>query len=430
MTRQEELQARLKALRGECMHMLNVAEHEKRAFTKGEQATFDRRVAERSEIEAVLAGDTEGLSGQWSESLGRQTETTLASTSLSNVPPAVTTTTSVGARRGNLAAEVRARGLEEDAGDLSIERLVLSAIRGPKTDAERRALSAGTDSAGGYSVPTIVSARFVDDSVFPVSAVMQAGATVTTIEGGKERIVKLAAAPSVTWHAENASITPADPTFGAITWAPKTLVCVTKFSLELAEDGQNIEQMLQQTLGKALAAEIDRAALFGTGTSNQPLGLKGISGVNSVSMGTNGAAPTSYDEVLDAVQLNLEDNAPMPTGFVGAPRTLVQYGKLKTGISSDKTPLQKPPLIEDIPWYQTTNVPVNETQGSASTASRLFAGYWPSFMIGFRAPIRIEVSRERFLADELAYAVVCYARVDFAVTAAGYGIVPSSVEFG
>ena len=50
-------------------------------------------------------------------------------------------------------------------------------------------------------------------------------------------------------------------------------------------------------------------------------------------------------------------------------------------------------------------------------------------MVGFRAPIRIEVSRERFLADELAYAVVCYARVDFAVTAPGYfgmvvGIIP------
>jgi hypothetical protein len=77
----------------------------------------------------------------------------------------------------------------------------------------------------------------------------------------------------------------------------------------------------------------------------------------------------------------------------------------------------------------TSAAPSNEVQGAAVNASRLFAGYWPSFMVGFRSPIRVEVSRERFLADELASAVVAYARVDFAVTAPGFfaqfvGIIP------
>jgi len=48
--------------------------------------------------------------------------------------------------------------------------------------------------------------------------------------------------------------------------------------------------MIEQALAKTMAAEIDRAAILGDGTSESPTDITGTSGINEVSMGTNGAA--------------------------------------------------------------------------------------------------------------------------------------------
>ena len=51
----------------------------------------------------------------------------------------------------------KARGVEE-YGDLSLGHYLRSMALGGQTDQERRALAEGTDSAGGYTVPTVLSA--------------------------------------------------------------------------------------------------------------------------------------------------------------------------------------------------------------------------------------------------------------------------------
>lgn len=91
-----------------------------------------------------------------------------------------------------------------------------------------------------------------------------------------------------------------------------------------------------------MSVELDRAGRFGAGTGTEPQGLSGIAGINSVSMGTNGAPPNSYDELLDALyELDL-DNAALPTAAIWHARTARTYRKLK-----DRTnqPLNVPQLI-------------------------------------------------------------------------------------
>ena len=57
-----------------------------------------------------------------------------------------------------------------------------------------------------------------------------------------------------------------------------------------------------------LAIEIDRAAIHGSGSSNQPTGILATSGIGSVAGGTNGAAPT-YAHIVGLETQVAQDNA-------------------------------------------------------------------------------------------------------------------------
>ncbi|MBV6416857.1 MAG: hypothetical protein CMLOHMNK_01475 [Steroidobacteraceae bacterium] len=92
-----------------------------------------------------------------------------------------------------------------------------------------------------------------------------------------------------------------DPTFDAVSLIAKTLRCMVVVSCELAQDAPNIDAQLSALLQNALALELDRPALMGSGSGAEPLRLFGTSGISSVSMGDNGAAITNYDLFVDAL---------------------------------------------------------------------------------------------------------------------------------
>lgn len=148
----------------------------------------------------------------------------------------------------------------------------------------------------------------------------------------------------------------------------------------------NIADMLEASLVRSFAVEIDRVALYGTGTPPQPRGLRTTTNVNEVSMGVNGLALTSYDQILDLLALIWADNVPDVNAAIMAPRTLATLSKLKEATTN--APLAPPPVIATLPMLMTANVPINETQGAASTASTLFLGEWSQLMLGFRRRCR------------------------------------------
>jgi len=70
---------------------------------------------------------------------------------------------------------------------------------------------------------------------------------------------------TVTWHAENGSISAANPTFEARTLTARTAVVRCQGSLELSQDSPNFGTQLAQVMTRAMAAEIDKAGLVGAG---------------------------------------------------------------------------------------------------------------------------------------------------------------------
>lgn len=314
-------------------------------------------------------------------------------------------------RRNESAVEYLRTRRDRPSFDSAVARLgfggyVRAMALGPRNDLERRALSEGSGPAGGYTVPEALSARLID-RMRSKATVIRAGAQVVPLTSNRNTFARVATDPTPAWRGENASVAEAEPTFESIALAPKSLGMIVKVSRELLADSINIEQALETVFANSMALELDRVSLLGAGAA-QPLGIFNFPNVNSVEMAANGAAITSYDKVIDLLLELANDNAATPTAAIMAPRTFYTLAKLK---DQEDRPLEVPPALRNIPFMETTQIPVNQTQGSASNASSIIVGDFNDLWIGVRTSMQVEILKERY-ADNLQYGFLVWMRAD------------------
>ncbi len=289
---------------------------------------------------------------------------------------------------------------------VAIGDAVRAMVTGPRNDAEKRALAEGTNSAGGYTVPTPLASWFID-RLRTQSVAIRAGAMTVPMTSQTLAIARLETDPTIGWRAENASLAEGDPTFGRVLLTAKSLAGIVKLSRELLMDTVNAGAMIEMALAKAMALEMDRAAIYGDGSSNSPTGVVETSGINEVEIDTNGGAFT-WDKAVDAVYEMQLDNTGDPTAAIMHPRTHSYIAKLKTG---DGAWLPPPPMLSGLPLLRTTAAPIDETQGTASDASSVVFGDYTQLFIGMREDINVKVLDQLYAANgQIALAV--HARVD------------------
>lgn len=295
-----------------------------------------------------------------------------------------------------------------DTGGLTTGGLLRAMLVGPKNDAESRALSEGSAGAGGYTVPDILSASMID-RLRAQSVLTRAGARTVPLTSDTNYVARVATDPTTYWRAENAEVTASEPTFDRITLAPKSLMALVKCSRELLEDSLNMEQMLPQIIAAAMALEVDRAGLFGTGADDQPTGLTGLSiGQVALAAKLSAHAGGSYGSLVAARTAILTANAGDPTAIILHPR---EDGALVGLLNGNGDPAQAPAKIAAIPQLTTTTIPVNG--GVGTNESSIIMGNFRHMLIGLRNSLRIEVLKERY-AEFNQFGFVAHMRVDFA----------------
>jgi HK97 family phage major capsid protein len=281
---------------------------------------------------------------------------------------------------------------------------------GPVAPEIRNALSVGTDSAGGYTVPTSLMGQIID-TLRAKSVCNAAGCQTVVLDSQTTNVARLASDPTASWRAEAGAVAESDPTFENVSFNAKSLAVLVKVSIELLQDSVNVEDALMNAFAMALANTLDLAALYGTGTSNQPTGVVHTPGVGSVSMGDNGAALSSYNPLIDAWYELAVDNANGPTAAVMAPRTLAALSKLSDGQGQ---PLMRPSLVANLPLLSTTNMPIDETQGTSDNASSIILGDFSQLWVGIRQQLRIEVLNQLY-AENLQVGFIAHLRADVAL---------------
>ncbi|MBY6163253.1 phage major capsid protein [Mameliella alba] len=309
-----------------------------------------------------------------------------------------------GEARDKFQVAARAKRQDEYRG-LTLGRYFRAMTTGAKTDTERRALSEGSDSAGGYTVPEYLGGALID-ALRAQSVCVRAGAQTMPLSTSINNVAKLNADPTPAWRQELGSVAESDPTFGNVALNPQSLAVKCSVSHELLEDSLNLERELPRVMSAAMAVELDRVALLGSGTAPEPRGVANVSGI-----GTNALAGalTSYAPFVTARTGILSANAGPVSAFILHPR---DEGTLTGLTDSDGQPLNAPRAVSEIPMLTTTAIPTDG--GAGSDESTIFAGNFRHLIIGIRQDVRIEVLRHT-LASDLSYTFVAHMRADVAV---------------
>lgn len=215
-----------------------------------------------------------------------------------------------------------------------------------------RAMATIPGSKGGYLSDVDMLSPIA--SLQPRSTLLSAGAQV--VPGLAEPVIapRAISAPSVTWQApEGQSVTPADPTFGAVSAVPHTLIGLTTISRQLVVQAPQLaEQTLMRELTRKFGAELDRVGLQGAGGGAEPLGV-----LNTGGIGTQAGASLAYTDVLDMQRKVAEANADDgQVAFIGTPavRKVLSARERVTGNAGF---MWDEGRMAGAPAYATTNMP-------------------------------------------------------------------------
>lgn len=287
-----------------------------------------------------------------------------------------------------------------DHAELNIGRYVRGLCTGNwrGADLERKtAMSSIADVSGGYLIPESLSTRVID-LARKRSFAFAAGVGTVPMTTSSLDIAKVTSDPTVTWTAENATITETDMTFGRVSFHANKLAAICRVSLELMEDAQNIDTLIENTLALAMATELDRSILFGNGVG-KPLGVYEAAGTLALpSIGT----PSNYEDFLEGVYgirgFNYEPNA-----VFYSPRTAQTLAKMTTGLTDDETKLVPPVDFANLTKFVTNQVANTYGAGAESVA---LMGQWDQYLVALRSDIRLEISREAGTAFEKAQVLI------------------------
>lgn len=314
----------------------------------------------------------------------------------------------------SFAGYARARGLADPAErsePLDFGRFLRGMSLGDWKDAEaeRRAMSAGTNTGGGYLVPTLLSAGIID-LARAATAVGQLGAQSVPMESGKVDVGKWTGDPTAAWHTEGAAISASDPTVGKMTLQAQALAALVVCSREVLEDVPGLTTQLTMAFAAAFALKLDYAALRGTGTAPEPRGVKNTSGIQTTVLGTGDGQYLYYNDVIDAAG-KLTDANEACTGLIWHPRS---GRSLDKRVDDNGQYIVPPPSVASIPRAATTQIPINLTVGASTDCSEIYAGDWSKLVLGIRTQLLVQPLVERY-ADNGQVGFLAWMRADVGV---------------
>ena len=172
----------------------------------------------------------------------------------------------------------------------------------------QRDLTAGTATDGAELVATNLLSSSYIEVLRNASSVTRAGMTILSGLVGNLDIPRQTSAAGSTWiSAEDGDATEGEPQFDQVSMSPKDLACYTEVSRRLLQQSTpSIEGLVRNDLAVAQALGIDKAALYGTGSSGQPTGISATTGINVLDLA---AADPTYAEIVKMIALVMADNA-------------------------------------------------------------------------------------------------------------------------
>lgn len=246
----------------------------------------------------------------------------------------------------------------------------------------------GTSSLGGAAVQTTVLSLI--EILRNRLILTRAGATFLTGLTGNITFPRQITANTFNWTGENptAANTAGSLTLDNVTLSPKTGMVSTAVSRQLiVQSSPDAQALVMNDIMRVVALGVDSAGLNGTGSNNQPTGVRATSNIGNRTLGSAGAALAWADLVgleTDVATANAD------TGNLAYITNTAVRGKLKQTLKSTTAGSlylweggNDPGTINGYNAFATNQVPSNLTQGTSTTiCSSIIFGNWSELLIG------------------------------------------------
>lgn len=294
-------------------------------------------------------------------------------------------------RRGGLRVEDRAApgpGMEQRLGE------AIRAVR----KGESRSLTNADASGGPISPPEL--STFLFDKLRPASIGLASGIVVVPTDRQKVTWPQLVSDVDPAWVDELESIPTGEPGFATLEAEPKKLAhLVSPISNEVIDDSEpSAVDVLNGHLVTMMALKLDRGIFEGLASDPKSItGLKYVSGTQSISMGTNGAALSDYDPIIEAVGKLRDANVPGPYAVACHGSVLTGLELLKESADSN---VQLPAPANMPPFWTSSQFSITETKGTATNARSIYVYAPGQIVLVRRKDAEIELDRSRLFNDD------------------------------
>lgn len=158
----------------------------------------------------------------------------------------------------------------------------------------RRDLTVGNPTEGGNLVANELLAGSFIELLRNRMSMMQAGVTMLTGLQGNISVPRQASSATAYWVGEGGAPQESQQGIDQINMTPKTIGAFVDYSRRLLlQSSIDVEGMVRADIALVIALELDRAAVYGTGSSSQPLGLVNTTGIGSQTI-TNAGTFAEY----------------------------------------------------------------------------------------------------------------------------------------
>ena len=416
-----ELRDKRAGLKVEAQTLLDVAASEKRELTVEEREKFDKLTEQIDSLAADIkrAEKMQSLNAEPVEPKSNNPTASIGMTDREIQRFSVLRAISAAAS-GNWSGA----GLEKEASDAVAKRFG----RTPRSfflphdvivGTEKRDLTVGTPTAGGYLVATETMSMI--ELLRKRMILAQAGVRMLSGLVGDVAIPKHTAAGTGYWLAESGSPTESQQTLGQAALTPHTFGAYSDISHKLLiQSSIDAEAFVRDDLARVIALGVDYAGLHGDDSAdvNQPDGIASTSGIGSVVGGTNGAAPDWADIVNLEKEVAVDDAEVNNMAYV---TNAAVRGKLKQtwrNSTYGEIPVwESDGTINGHRALVSNQVSSTLTKGSStSVCSAIFYGNWDDLVLGMWGDGGIDILVDPYsLSTQRAVRVVAFTDVDFAV---------------
>lgn len=285
-------------------------------------------------------------------------------------------------------------------GSLSDAQLAAKSVYGER-HAVTKALLAGVGASGGFMVPPDHAAEIIE-LLRANTVVRKAGPRMLTMPRGTMTLPRQSQAASAGYGSEVSSITQSEQKLDAIVATYKKLTALVPVSNDLLRYADpSADALVRDDLVQVMARREDLAFLRGDGTAGSPRGFNSFVQSGSV-ITTAGTSQANINTDLSAALSRLRTaNVPIsnPAWFMNPRTEVALYALLNAqGMYVYRDEMAQGKLF-GIPYFSTTQIPTNLSDGTNSDCSELFLAEMTQALLLDSMQLELSVSREASYLD-------------------------------